>query len=484
MKKFRTEKSDFEWVESGDQKQAILQYDNLDTNVNFDLNFINLNSIKHLQSSQLMLRRNLFNSGIIILFAFLLMLQSSKGDTLTVLFLGNSHTFYNNLPQKVAHIANSLGDTLIFESSTPGGCTLGHPSNGHLYNSVSLALIDSLDWDYVILQEHSLFAVIEYYKETYMYPGAKSIDSLVKLNNECTETLLQVIWGKKYGGVHCINLNCTIDFEDFSHMQDSLTAEYSRLGDTLSCTLAPSGPAWKHSIQTGDTIELFDPDESHPSWAGTYLSACVYYAVLYQKSPIGSSYYGQLEPEQALSLQEIADEVVFSNPELWNINGNKPIAGFEFVQIDNSVIFTDTSMNADYFIWDFGDGTTDTTQNPTHVYQSSGTYYVTHEVGDACDSDIAIDTVEIYISNVTEIDDFNKDIHVFKGNDKGEYEIRSQKYLINRIRLYASDGSLSVSKELLGKSEYNLQIDNLPNGIYILVVEHSAGINSFKVLNF
>ena len=39
--------------------------------------------------------------------------------------------------------------------------------------------------------------------------------------------------------------------------------------------------------------------------------------------------------------------------------------------------FTDTSVGATSWYWDFGDGGTSTDQNPTHTYSEPGTYTVT-----------------------------------------------------------------------------------------------------------
>jgi len=41
-----------------------------------------------------------------------------------------------------------------------------------------------------------------------------------------------------------------------------------------------------------------------------------------------------------------------------------------------SVTFTNTSANSDSWLWDFGDGTTCTQQNPVHVFPIAGTFYV------------------------------------------------------------------------------------------------------------
>ena len=45
-------------------------------------------------------------------------------QTKEVLFLGNSYTFYNDLPNMVKQIALSFGDTLHYDQNTPGGATL------------------------------------------------------------------------------------------------------------------------------------------------------------------------------------------------------------------------------------------------------------------------------------------------------------------------------------------------------------------------
>jgi len=430
-----------------------------------------------------MLNQKFYHRKIIILIVLMFVLQTTRGDSLKVLYLGNSHTFWHDLPQLTADLALSNGDTIIFESNTPGGCTLGHPQNGHLYNSISLALIDSMDWDYVILQEHSIFAVIDYYGDTYMYPGARSLDSLIKLNNECTETIMQTIWGKKYGGEHCINFHCSVEFDDFAHMQDSLTAEYIRLADTLSCTVAPIGVAWKQSIQNGDPIELFDPDESHPSLAGTYLAACVYYAVLFQKSPIDLTFFGGLNSEDAYYFQQIADEVVFSDPVQWNINGNIPVADFDITQIENTVICTDTSVSADYYAWDFWDGTTDTIQNPTHTYNSPGTYIITQEVSTLCHSDVTTNTVSVSLNNTSINLDSDHNISVIPGNGSGLFRVFSKFSKINQINIYSLEGSLRYSKNLNGIHEYLLYINHLPSGFYFLVVSSSDGIKTFKIMH-
>jgi hypothetical protein len=76
---------------------------------------------------------------------------NAQGIKKRALFIGNSYTQVNNLPLMVSNVASSVGDTLVFDSNTPGGFTF----KGHSTNANSLAKISAGNWDYVVLQEQS-----------------------------------------------------------------------------------------------------------------------------------------------------------------------------------------------------------------------------------------------------------------------------------------------------------------------------------------
>ena len=44
--------------------------------------------------------------------------------------------------------------------------------------------------------------------------------------------------------------------------------------------------------------------------------------------------------------------------------------------VGDNIYFTNKSMDAGHYEWDFGDGQTSTDSNPSHVYSSKGVYYV------------------------------------------------------------------------------------------------------------
>ncbi|HSM12950.1 MAG TPA: PKD domain-containing protein [Thermoanaerobaculia bacterium] len=73
-----------------------------------------------------------------------------------------------------------------------------------------------------------------------------------------------------------------------------------------------------------------------------------------------------------------------------------PEASFTFQRVDNQVAFTDTSTgNPTIWRWDFGDGNTSTSRNPTHVYSASGSYLVTLTVRNSVGEDSASAVVNI-----------------------------------------------------------------------------------------
>jgi hypothetical protein len=62
-----------------------------------------------------------------------------------------------------------------------------------------------------------------------------------------------------------------------------------------------------------NSLVLHAKDKRHPSKAGTYLAACVFYATIYEKSPEGlPGEPGGLTDEEARPLQAIAWETVQS----------------------------------------------------------------------------------------------------------------------------------------------------------------------------
>ena len=79
-------------------------------------------------------------------------------------------------------------------------------------------------------------------------------------------------------------------------------------------TLSPSSSsmrfAFAKAIGRDPKVNLYNPDKRHPSLAGSYLAACVIYAAVHGKNPVGNSHKGGLDPKLADFLQQVAADTV------------------------------------------------------------------------------------------------------------------------------------------------------------------------------
>jgi len=319
-----------------------------------------------------------------------------------ILFIGNSYVYSNNLPLVLYNLALSNGDTIIYDSSAPGG----HTFLQHTTNATTLSKINAQNWDYVVLQEQSQkpsFPPSQVQAET--YPYAAQLNDLILANDSCTETVFFMTWGRKYGDAS----NCAIypPLCTFEGMQWRLRGSYVEMADDNEALVSPVGEAFKYSRMADSTINLYSPDNSHPSVAGTYLAACTFYATIFETSPVGLSYTAGLNATQAAFLQQIAHQTVFDSLSVWNINEFEPQASFTYTTNGSGPYtyeFTSTSSNANSYLWSEGA----TTSSFTHTFAGAGVYTISLIVSNGC----AMDTVsqEILVSPFSALPENKADI--------------------------------------------------------------------------
>ena len=96
---------------------------------------------------------------------------------LEVLFLGNSYTSVNDLPNLVKQLPYQKVILWSLIKNTPGGYTL----QGHSTDATSVSKINSRPWDYVILQEQSQRpAFPQSQVAVEVYPFADSLNKYIK----------------------------------------------------------------------------------------------------------------------------------------------------------------------------------------------------------------------------------------------------------------------------------------------------------------
>lgn len=243
--------------------------------------------------------------------------QNNKNDSIHVLFIGNSFTYYNNLPKMLQSVASAIAPTsrmkIAYKACVPGGCTL----KKHSQTSEEINIIKQEKWDYVVLQEHSIAPARPSYvveKETYAY--AHYLDSLIMLYHPKAKVIFFMTWGHKNGCLEPIGNYPLID--TYEGMQERLKISYLEMTYANKAWCAPVGMAWKVVRTERPFLSLYMNDGYHPSPLGTYLAANVIFATIYQNH-YQSDYLNGIDPETAEYLQQVAQQTVLSNKRLLNI---------------------------------------------------------------------------------------------------------------------------------------------------------------------
>lgn len=224
-----------------------------------------------------------------------------------VLFIGNSYTYFWNLAQTVeAMTTENRSIQLKTKHSTAGGANLGQHWRGDKKLKSRQLVKDEL-FDIVVLQDHSM-RTIDHPDSLMLY--GKKFGQLIKSSR--AKPFLYMTWAREWN----------------PYMQETISQKYIELAKAINARIVPVGIAWEQAKILRPDIELYHPDGSHPSPAGTYLTACVFYGVLTGQSPVGLPpriiskdrngdplYLNIQTEEDALFFQLVAEDVINNFPD-------------------------------------------------------------------------------------------------------------------------------------------------------------------------
>lgn len=190
-----------------------------------------------------------------------------------ILFLGNSFTYFNDLPAQVEKLS---GGELLCHSITRGGAYL----NAYKTDSDELRIrLDQMlsenDYDYVVLQEQSLNAVIDF--EDYL-SSVKHIKSLVGK----AKLIIYQTWSYAYGSPLLDSTAMSYD-----EMTDKLESAARMAAEEVDADIVPVGRAFADAVKCGEADGLYDADSLHPSGAGTALAAKLFWKYFCENNSLG-----------------------------------------------------------------------------------------------------------------------------------------------------------------------------------------------------
>ena len=331
----------------------------------------------------------LSNSILRKLFSFLLAtlfgsaaLAASK--PVKVLFIGNSYTHMNDMPKIFEKIAKSKGADVVVEMNAKSNHTFKmHSEREDMYESIRKE-----KWDYIVLQGFS--REMSYEKshiDSLSTPYFDQIIDSIYQNNPCTNVMLYMTWGYENG------FSERVEVDSYDKMTNQITKGYNYFSEKYDISISPVGHVWRE-IRSSSDIHLYQPDHQHPTYAGSYITACTFFASIFKDSPFGA-FSGVLKGKDAELIQTTAYNYVSEHMEPFKLNRSyaivKPMTGQgrkEYL-VDVEAFYP----NAKSIIWNFGDGTSSDSLKIAHKYEKLGEYDIELIIEDLCGPRVYTETV-------------------------------------------------------------------------------------------
>lgn len=173
-------------------------------------------------------------------------------SSIKILFVGNSLTYTNNLPQLVKEYGLSKGRTINVEMlALPNFALVDHLANGEVQK-----LIQTKKFQFVVIQQG---------------PSSQSEGRMLLF--EAAETLNKLCTDNKARLAFYMVWPAYTDYQNF----DGVIKNYTEAANTYNGILCPVGKAWKEYIDRTKDISYYGPDLFHPSVKGSRVAAEIIY---------------------------------------------------------------------------------------------------------------------------------------------------------------------------------------------------------------
>ena len=206
----------------------------------------------------------------------------------SVLFLGNSYTYFNDLPKMLADIASGDADSHVqyeIQSVTKAGGTL----QALWDEGDGLKALQARKWDYVVLQEQSFWAVLPENVEGTAAAAQKWNAEIAKAG---AKPLIFVTWARQPDSFWYTDSRYNF-LHNPKYMQQKFDDASAALAKELGAQTVPVGDAWAALTNKDRKWPLYREDSHHPTVAGSYLAALVFYKTISGRSPETSTFVPQ-----------------------------------------------------------------------------------------------------------------------------------------------------------------------------------------------
>lgn len=217
-----------------------------------------------------------------------------------VLFVGNSFTFFHDVPELFGSLCTADVRNVSVESVTNGGWTLEkYASDADTYGKiVDEKMKSETRYDVVILQEQSQQPFSEF--DSFL-SACRALKSKIRENNKDARILLYETWS--YGDEHAYLRKNGWKAED---MQKRLEDAYAAAAKEIDVEVSHVGKGMLRLYRdTG--IDPYDADRKHQSYHGSYLAAVTHFLTVFPDAHGENILFsGECTPEERESIVRIA----------------------------------------------------------------------------------------------------------------------------------------------------------------------------------
>ena len=195
---------------------------------------------------------------------------------MNILFIGNSYTYFNNMPTLFSQLANSNGKAITVHSITKGGRRLEQYADSSDAVTIALdSLLSEETFDICFMQEQSVLPATNY--DAFVV-GLNCIVGKVK--GKADRMILYATWGRQNGSPVLDEHNWTTET-----MNQALSDAYEKAAKLYGAQVSPAGNNFLYVTQNYPRINLYNEDHSHPSYLGSCLTALTHYYTVFREFP-------------------------------------------------------------------------------------------------------------------------------------------------------------------------------------------------------
>ena len=152
------------------------------------------------------------------------------------------------------------------------------------------------------------------------YPYAQELCSLISQYSPDAKIVFYMTWGRKNGDPQ--NGQYYPPLYTFEGMVSLLYARYMLMAaDNYTC-VSPVGAVWHYIRDNYPYLDLYQSDDSHPSYFGSYVAACCFYTSFTGRNPHNIEWNGTLDVNTANIAKNAVKRVVYDSLSKWCFAGD------------------------------------------------------------------------------------------------------------------------------------------------------------------